>query len=78
MRLISDVKGALTNFQVLLQHLFMRVLTLDWLTPSTLAAWRKFKCSATAKAWINDAKGMREPRGERIPFPHGGLVSLTG
>lgn len=47
----------------------MRVLTLDRLTPSTLAAWRKFKCSATANAWIKDAKGMREPRGERIPFP---------
>lgn len=53
-----------------------RVLTLDWLTPRILAARGKFRYSATIKVRINNANGMREPRGERIPFLYEGLVSL--
>lgn len=44
----------------------MRALTLDWLTPSAWAAWRKFKCSATTKAWIKEAIGIREPSNARL------------
>jgi hypothetical protein len=40
------------------------VLTEDWLTPIAEAAWRKFKCSATAKAWISETSGIREPNGD--------------
>lgn len=42
--------------------------TLDWLVPMALAAWLKFRCSATASIWIRDAKGMRDP--SEVGIPH--------
>ncbi len=36
--------------------IFTRALTLERLTPSALAAWRKFRYSATVSVWISDAR----------------------
>jgi hypothetical protein len=38
-----------------------RALTFDWLMPSALAAWRKFRYSATATVCVRAAIGMRPP-----------------
>lgn len=37
---------------------FTRALMLDRLIPGALAAWQKFRYSATANVWISDARGM--------------------
>lgn|GEM_PF-2671165 len=44
-----------------------RALPLDCAMSSALAAWRKFKYSATASVLISDARGMREPSAVGIP-----------
>ncbi|TCP82816.1 hypothetical protein C8J31_110151 [Rhizobium sp. PP-CC-2G-626] len=54
----------------------IRVLTLDWLMPSLLAAWRKFRHSAIASTCIREASGMR-PSKRDVVFTASTLVRST-